>query len=188
VEKVKYKPEHVLQAAIGFNEDDLGANKQGKLSDGQIDCMIGSQKRSTLAIVLAVLGLGLSCFMWNLWRVYHNGYWFYGAVIGIVGCMAVLSFSSRNRDDLRHDLKASRVEMREGPIRLDMERVGRDSVIWKLMIGDQEFEVSSVVFLAFKNDDPYRVYYLPHSRRLLSAEWLRDLPLETGDGKAEVQA
>ena len=35
------------------------------------------------------------------------------------------------------------------------------------------FVVSKQVFLAFKNGDPYRVYYAPNSKRIVAAEWLR---------------
>jgi hypothetical protein len=30
------------------------------------------------------------------------------------------------------------------------------------------------VFLSFKNGDPYRIYYAPATKLILSAEWLRD--------------
>jgi hypothetical protein len=36
------------------------------------------------------------------------------------------------------------------------------------------FAINKPIFLAFKNGDPYRIYYAPHSKTLLSAEWLRD--------------
>ena len=32
--------------------------------------------------------------------------------------------------------------------------------------------INKDVFLAFKNGDPYAIYYAPYSKTLLSAEWL----------------
>lgn len=45
---------------------------------------------------------------------------------------------------------------------------------YSVAIDDIAFHVSSSVFLAFKNNDPYRIYYAPSSKVILSAEALRD--------------
>jgi hypothetical protein len=36
------------------------------------------------------------------------------------------------------------------------------------------FDTAHRIFLAFKNGDPYRIYYAPGSNTILSAEWLRN--------------
>lgn len=92
---------------------------------------------------------------------------------------------------LVRDLRERRAESVEGRVQLDLHRSyngsmhhvggnhyrmsgGRDQ--YYVYIGGMRFEVSKAGFLAFKNDDPYIVYYAPHSKMLLSAEWLRDDP------------
>ncbi|MBK8029121.1 MAG: hypothetical protein IPK17_06325 [Chloroflexi bacterium] len=51
----------------------------------------------------------------------------------------------------------------------------------------RKFKVQHDGFLAFKNGDPYRLYYTPHSHTILSAEWLRDDDpfVERGDDAAQ---
>ncbi len=61
----------------------------------------------------------------------------------------------------------------QGHVDLDI-RGGRNSVVYRLIISGEYFQVDKAVFLAFKNDEPYAVYFAPHSHKLLSAEWLRE--------------
>ena len=40
---------------------------------------------------------------------------------------------------------------------------------------------TKAVFLAFKNNDPYRIYYTVGSKTILSAEWLYDIQEYDGE-------
>lgn len=89
------------------------------------------------------------------------------------------------------DLRERRAESVEGRIQLDLHHsynrsmhrmsgtqfnfnMNRGSSHYYVYIGGMRFEVSKAGFLAFKNDDPYIIHYAPHSKLLLSAEWLRE--------------
>lgn len=45
---------------------------------------------------------------------------------------------------------------------------------FSIALDNQRFDLKQEAFLAFKNDDPYRLYFTPRTKILLSAEWLRD--------------
>jgi hypothetical protein len=70
------------------------------------------------------------------------------------------------------DLRAPEIGGLQGRVNLDMSVNGKSSTL-RLTIQDTKFDVKKDVFLAFKNSDPYAIYYAPHSKTILSAEWLR---------------
>lgn len=45
---------------------------------------------------------------------------------------------------------------------------------YNLKIGKLNFKIKKFGMLAFKNDEPYAIYYTPRTKILLSAEWLRE--------------
>jgi hypothetical protein len=61
----------------------------------------------------------------------------------------------------------------EGGIQLDVVNHGKGGIGYKICCQDRCFDVSKDVFLAFKNQEPYLIYYVPYSNTILSAEWLR---------------
>jgi hypothetical protein len=67
------------------------------------------------------------------------------------------------------------VESIEGIVELDIRQSFRtNQQQFVVTIGSMEFKVGTDVFLAFKNREPYRIYYAPGSNTILSAEWLRN--------------
>ncbi len=76
---------------------------------------------------------------------------------------------------LWRDAKDDHVLSAEGRIDLSMHgKAGAgSSVECTLKVGSVKFRVKEDAFLAFKNGDPYAIYYTRRSKKLLSAEWLR---------------
>jgi hypothetical protein len=171
MEKPKHKPEHALMEAIGFTEDDLEANQEGRLSQEQYR-RLARQSRTMMwvIILLSLVTLPVSC----LFTVAHLGMSDTGVFI-FVGLMAfglavvlTLKWGSKNRD--YHDATVRSVEGRVG---LDVGSSG-DASTFIVRVEDQKFKVNKRTFLAFKNGDPYAIYFMPSSKTIISAEWLRD--------------
>ncbi len=174
------KYEDVLMRALNFTEDDLALNAAGQLSAAQLN-RLKTQRTSTaiLAVALSVIVGGLLLFA----NVYARSLAplvmmvlfviLFTVVTGIIPAV-----------QMTRDLQAG-VQVAEGRVELDtIARRRRTAYVVKL--DGQKFKVRKMTFLAFKNGDPYRIYYAPHSRTILSAEWLRDDDpfVERGDDDA----
>lgn len=155
--KAKNKPEAILMYSLGFTEEDLADNQQGKMSidqrlrcsarrhwwlAGGIFCVVGFLivwfGGGRLAVVLMLFAFfGFICFL-NAYRFYTD------ATKGMASTV-------------------------EGRVNLLIN--GRR---YSVVVENMKFDLKQKAFLAFKNGDPYRVYYTPKTKVLLSAEWLRD--------------
>jgi hypothetical protein len=71
------------------------------------------------------------------------------------------------------DLRVGEAQSLEGRIQLDTVSVS-SAQQFTVTVEGHKFVVNKPVFLAFKNGDPYVIYYLPRSNTMLSAEWLRE--------------
>jgi hypothetical protein len=165
------KHEDVLRAALGFDEDDLAANREGRLSDRQTAKFKRDQRKYTIATaVTALLALMFVLFigMTNS-PVSHLLNGLGSLILGLIALMMVQP-AVRNTLALRRKTAAAA----EGRIRLDMQGEGQAANAFYLFVDDRRFTVKKPVFLSFKNGDPYRIYYAPATKQILSAEWLRD--------------
>jgi hypothetical protein len=70
------------------------------------------------------------------------------------------------------DVLGGMVRSCEGHIELDILNRGKVTH-YQVQADDATFRVSKPVFLVFKNNEPYTIYYLPRSKRILSAECMR---------------
>lgn len=180
--KVK-KYEDVLMAALNFTADDLTVNQAGSLSVGQVRALQQQQTRQIRRITLmCAFVLALALFVMvavTLATVPMLAF--------IVLFMVVATVNgTRSIQRLNHDLQAS-VEAVEGRIELDLCSAEDGSGNYFVWLDGRKFKVQRDGFLAFKNGDPYRLYYTPHSHTILSAEWLRDDDpfVERGDDAAQ---
>jgi hypothetical protein len=169
MEKPKYKPEHMLMQAIGFMEDDLEANREGHISRRQRVILENDQTfRNTLITFAAILAIPLTLlFSCISFSEFGNTALFCFLIAGII------FFMRRSWARVNDDLRMGDVRAIEGWVKLDFANRGNWS-LYSLAINGEIFSVKKSVFLAFKNGDPYRIYYAPHSKTILSAEWLRD--------------
>ena len=173
------KYEERLMAALDFDEADLEANQVGQFSQRQIKrlnanrvavtfgwalvllagiCLgalvlaasnpVAGLEASTIAILLTIAGVDVLLFLYNWLRA--------------------------NR--LAADLRARQIAQVEG--RVDLKLSSGQYSSYFLNIGGMRFPMKQPQFLAFKNGDPYRIYYTPRSKKILAVEWLR----EAGDG------
>ncbi len=95
-----------------------------------------------------------------------------GLVVIILACVALYAFCWFKRADYQSDLDERIVYATEGRIRLVLDEE-RNNARYLVSVGSLTFVVGKQTFLAFKNGDPYRIYYAPNSKRIVAAEWLR---------------
>jgi hypothetical protein len=204
IDKPKHKSKHLSRLSNGlyFTENDLEVNAQGEISDFQAGRLRTRLIMRLVAIGAFGLFVLFILSLFPAYSVTSTG--FGSSMTGIVSVNPIIGFIApmlwlglivggglviwRSLGIVR-DLRARRAESVEGRVQLDMHHTYNRSMHqvggnhyrmtggrshYYVYIGGMRFEVSKAGFLAFKNDDPYIVYYAPHSRMLLSAEWLRD--------------
>jgi hypothetical protein len=185
--KAKHKPDELLMDSIGFDEDDLAANRAGKLGHNQAARLKRLQQSARISggaargiglfFVLGGLGLTASGFLGSIGLV----------IVGLMFLALGAQFFLRNgmwtlraaRAQLL-DSQMNAVERIEGRVSLDVQTrsgfMGSSSSEYTVRLEGREWSVTREVFLAFKNGDPYALYYGPRSNVLLAAEWLREPP------------
>ncbi len=171
MEKPK-KYEDRLMDVLAFDDDDLDANRLGHLSTRQQAKFAGEQWRIgafMIALVLSFIG----------WIA--AGSYFGGLIAASLSLMllvapavaALLLIYAMRLYRVRRDAQTDDVLAAEGRINLAMRAVSINNVQCTLEVGDVKFPLKQDAFLAFKNGDPYAIYYTRRSKKLLSAEWLR---------------
>jgi hypothetical protein len=176
VSKIAEKPkkyEERLMESIGFDEDDLEANRAGHFTQKQIDKFAAAQKKTlnaaiffTLLIgaVLVFLALGVSLSITALRPLLII------ATLPLSLIFAALIFHIHR---LRTDVHDDDIGSVEGRIDLSLQPV-QNTANYFLRVEGVRLHIGKNAFLAFKNGDPYCIYYSRRAKKLLSAEWLRD--------------
>jgi hypothetical protein len=170
----KLKTGNPLMEVFSFTESDLERNRVGFLGEQQQEQMKNqfSNSASLYSGVYAIAGVFGFLVLITLASTQISykaaGIWIGLLVLVVLGLRVLI----RNlRQPLEDDLKDGRVRIAEGVVKLDIDQNGSG---YSLLIGDQTFSLTTKMFLAFKNLEPYRVYYLPYTRTIVSAEWLRE--------------
>lgn len=167
MQKSKHKSGNPLMQALNFNEDDLAANREGRLSKAQRNLLYSHQNVQNTWILLSFL-TGCPLMLVLLLAASRLGALILVPVM-VIGLAVATWFFLSQRQRFARDL-ADAVHVLEGPVQLDV--ISESTYI--VAIGDQELSVKKAAFLAFKNGDPYRIYYAPHSKTVLSVEWMYD--------------
>lgn len=169
------KYEDRLMDVFSFDEDDLDANQAGQFSRRQLDrlnsrrnsaryggALLGLLGLMTIAIVLPAIAAadGLSAGILGT-----------PLLIGIILAGIWFGLAARARK-LTADLHENRAAEIEG--RVELVVGGGRYASYSLRVDKLRFPLKQKAFLAFKNGDPYRIYYAPHSKKILSVEWLRE--------------
>jgi hypothetical protein len=166
---LKGKPKHVLEAALGFDLDDIEANAHGQITPPQRTRL----KRDFAMWLLSNLVLTV-IFVLNF-RTFQtttdNGA-IGSAVLIFVFAGGFLIWTLIHWVRLVLDLVANKAQAVQGTIRLDVVNRGK-GVAYTIGVEGFRVGISKNIFLAFKNNEPYVIYYTPYAKRILSAEWLR---------------
>ncbi|HUO80304.1 MAG TPA: hypothetical protein VMU00_09180 [Steroidobacteraceae bacterium] len=168
-------------AADPFPTDALEANRRGELSAAQrqgFGNLARARRKSsigTAGFLLAgalLIGLFASPSAPMLWRVLIAG-----------TCLAIAAFlvlrAVTGSDPLSRDLRDVHVAVVEGAIGKRRVANGRTTSYF-LEVGERRFGVGSLTFGAAPEAGYVRLYYLPHSRKLVNLERLPDRPVAPG--------
>jgi hypothetical protein len=168
----------LLRHTFGFTAHDLDFNRNGQLSPGQNSTPAPNPFASWLAWGGMLFTGGMTLLLlWALVGAGRGG----GISEGAVGlCMGLLLFgipfvmiaySIFSRwSNTTQDEQANLVAVATGLAQLIPADSGAT-----LKIGGESFWLSGDKASVFKSLEPYRVYYLPHSRRIVSAERVESL-------------
>jgi hypothetical protein len=173
-----------MPAPSVFHDDDIKANRSGKLSRAQIGTV--RAKRRNEILFLFVVAVVITSYTMNVLAQsntdpFSNAARYFGILVGgmlLLG--AALTWQKHSQD-----IRDGRVSEITGPIHLKIA-TGR-STNCSLSIGGQRFAVLPKVILALRDGEPYRVYYAPRSKIFLAAEPYPgvDLPIASDKPKRD---
>lgn len=161
-------PDAILMVALGFSAEDLKANQTGIITDAQRTAIERDldKKYQTFQIKF-LIGLGILSVVY-LVILRENIFSLTAVLIGF-GIAAIWSFP-RYRKQLSLETKSGLVEAIEGQVRLYM--VSGNPMRCNIAVQNLTFGVSNDACRAFKHGAYYKIYFLPYSGRLMSAEKL----------------
>lgn len=173
MDKRKFDPSYALMDALSVGADDLAANQDGVLSKAQAPVLRNERNRQlTIAFFRLIVALWIiyTCALSGNINLFEDPTSLFFPLV-LTGMAIVFSGVPLSKGFLFHrDQSLGKVRTTEGHIRLDI--IGKDK--YAVFMGEEQFDVSKETFLAFKNNDPYRLYYVPFSNTLVAAEWLYD--------------
>lgn len=163
--------EAVLMNSLNFDENDLNFNDQGLLSELQLDALRGQRNLHGM-VTVALMAVFIVCLRVFGMYLLSLELCFMTLIFGSLGVL-VLYVAFTGWFNAYQDVKKGRAEMVEGYTTIDIKSAYKNGVYYVVNVKGVEFRVDKRVFLAFKNGEPYRVFYAPNTKKLLSAEWLR---------------
>lgn len=175
-----------LATVFNFTDEDLAANRAGKLSERQrLHLRTRIRQRAWLAAaVYVVIGILLVFLSSGGWETFAGGLLAISVpplVVSLLLGYEVYRLSkTHNQNEVRQI---------EGRVALDVKTTSTQYGSqhgFSMTVNDVRFGLKQPQFLAFKNGDPYTIYYTPN-KQIVSVEWLRDdSPFIEPDDDAEV--
>jgi|SRR5579859_48221 len=163
-------PDTRLMNALSFTAGDLVANKQGLLTEAQqgvLDRKRAVLVRNFLVYCLFVIGVVSLFFLGQ--KTLDSRTITLGVGFGVVllGLFSPILFKWQK---IGLDMREGIVHSVEGQVRLDIQPVFRGGAIMSLTVNGVKFRIPKEVLFAFQNDEDYKIYYVPLSKVLVSAE------------------
>lgn len=149
----------VLGKALGFNRDDLQANRVGGVTDRQRTAMystiltnftrFGLLVAAVVVILLVLLATGSTALFVAALLV---------VLAGVAISLPTLLYTWR----LRQDWQQAKVATVSGQVQA--------SAADQIQVNDQHFRLNQEVVKNFTNGETWMLYYAPHSKWMLAAE------------------
>ncbi len=147
-----------LAEAHGFQMDELDTNRQGRVAGGQRSLLVS---KLLFLVVIVVAGIG-----WVIWQFALVLQYSPRSFLGLGLFLLIMGMLTRER---WLDLLEGRAAMLEGFVQA-IEESSDDSSSYYYVLDRQRFSVSAIAHKALVPGERYRLYYLPHSKKLLSIE------------------
>jgi hypothetical protein len=179
-----------LADALNFTEADLSANRAGSMTARQLKHLWIKRLGMALAWVgVFFVASGFAVFsiyflllsLNSLFRSLGDFLLSLPSIITAlaagalaVGCFYLL-FTDRKQRWFAYgdDLKARSVNCTTGQLTKG-EVVGRKINYWTISVGNERFKINQKIFSCFEQYGFYHVYFTPHTRIILSAEFSQD--------------
>jgi hypothetical protein len=163
-------PDTRLMNALSFTAGDLEVNKQGLLTEAQQGVL--DRKRAVLVrnfLVYCLFVLGVVSLFFLAQKTLDSLKITVGVGFGVVllGLFSPILFKWQK---IGLDMREGIVHSVEGQVRLDIQPVFRGGAIMSLSVNGVEFRIPKEVLFAFQDHEPYKLYYVPLSKVLVSAE------------------
>ncbi len=159
-----------LMSAMRFTEADLQANRQGTLSQAQVERMNKSRRRHSAiaAILFATLVIAATGLIFAGQR--NQNQILSGAGALLIALNAILvGITGRTFMRVGGDLRAGNVVELAGEVERVVRRE-RQGDNYLIRINGASMFVTKDVFLGFRHQTRYRIYRTAHGNLLLSAE------------------
>ncbi len=171
----------ILMGAIGFTDEDLEANRRGKLSSEQARDLRHDAGRHLDLIPVAVVGgvISVGVLISNGINQGDSTLTIFGnvAVVGVVAALFIgFAWLWRGSELLAIDRNIADVV--EGQVYREASPSPRGSSAYYLRVGGLTFTVSLTTFDCFEDGDYCRLYYAPVTKKILSVEFPADEPRE----------
>lgn len=159
-----------LMEALEFTDDDLVANRAGRLSAAQVERLKRLRSRALTVGIAVVVVIGLIATMFLFLGQYNASPILSIVGIGITVCNAVVAgVMLRNWLRLGADIRGEVVQTLTGKVKHTLRVAGRVPT-YILTIDGQELQVGKPLFFAIRENERYCLYRAPASRVLLAAE------------------
>lgn len=156
-----------LSQAIGFTEDDLIANRAGKLSEMQTYELRVARRRVVFVNVLILITVVLIVSA----MIYAGNSILMLIAIGVLICYPILSFQAvKYWLRLTQDIRAEEVEATTGTLERVIKPITRRVFNYMIRVNTVEVFVSKELFDALEHQTTYTLYRAPNTGKLLSME------------------
>lgn len=159
---------------INLTDEDIAANRQGRLSDGQRR-RVQRQRLIWIGGTVGVvgIGMGLTAVLLLKWRfpTFANRGELFIVVPLLLVWLWLLRHMPRRWRRANRDLRTGQVTSSEGPVQTDLSfGVGIfRSARYHVYLKDHAFRVPQAVQRAFHPGRPYRIYHTAHAHQFLGA-------------------
>ena len=162
--------------ALRFTEEDLEANRDGYLTKEQRSKLNRDRRSWKIFLVLALAAAPFGTIMAIVdgIRIHDT----FSSRVGIIGLLWIVVFGAIvylwfKKKALDRDLLKGDVVVVEGTVQTGRRFLRqRGSPPYFLNVEGISWNVDTYIVFGFANGDPYAIYYAPHSKTMLSAEWL----------------
>ncbi len=159
-----------LMAAMNFTQADLTANRQGHLSQAQIERIKAMRQRHISMAAALFLALALAATLFIFFGQRDQSL-ILSAAGGLLTVVNAVMTGSLGRLYMRtaSDLRSGGIEVLAGEVERVLRR-GRQRDNYLLRIDGVSLYVNKDIFQVFRHEAPYRIYRTRLSGVLLSAE------------------
>jgi hypothetical protein len=165
-----------LAQVLGFDREELAANRQGRLTIRQRNRVFARQRSVIIGVLLITLFIGLVAGIVIIAVLTQADASIIAGILAVIGeiiTVALAYFVWHLRQRYRRFLLPGYVERISGPVtcyQLKERSNDKTQIGYYVRIDALEFEVSEAALGQFQDGRPYTIYYAPQHPGLLSAE------------------